>query len=71
MEIELDNVKILNLTPTSTLVLTVDTGNLPKLKAEEFMKNVSDKLKQMWPDNKVLVLGKGMDLSVVETSEDN
>lgn len=40
-------------------IVYVPTGRLPKSKAEEYVKNLSDKFKKAYPEYKILWLAKG------------
>lgn len=67
------SIKTISLKPSDILVLTLDTGNLPKTKAEEYMKRILDsvkiKIKQAGHDNQLIVLSTGNEFSKITKEE--
>ena len=63
---KVDLIRVTELDPEDTLIVRVDTGQLPKSKAEDYMKKISDMLTDSLKHEKILVMHKGIDLEILK-----
>lgn len=69
MNTETGNVSVVNIASDSVLVVNVNTGNLPKDKAQKYMDKQADALRAVFPANKIVVLNVNANLTIVNTTE--
>lgn len=67
MEIKnIDVLKVEKITENSLIMFKVDTGNLPRLKAEEYLDRLKELVKPIVAPAKVLILNQSIDVTVLE-----
>lgn len=64
MAIDIEDVKTLTLQPGQVLVVQIDT------RPKEVVDRIMQQFKELFPDNKVLVLDKGIKLAVIDSIDD-
>ena len=65
-----ESIKKLSMNKNDILVFRVDVGNLPKRLADKYMKEIFEKSKSQFPDNKVIVIPNKVDLSVITVEDE-
>lgn len=67
MEIKnIDVLKVEKVTENTLLMFKVDTGNLPRLKAEEYLDRIKEMVQPIVAPAKVLILNQSVDVTVLE-----
>ncbi len=67
MEIKnIDVLKVEKVTENTLLMFKVDTGNLPRLKAEEYLDRIKEMVQPIVAPARVLILNQSVDVTVLE-----
>ena len=64
--IEITEVSKLTVNPDEVLMIKVARNNLPINKYMEYLNNLREEMKQLFPESRVLVYDDTVDISVVE-----
>jgi hypothetical protein len=65
MKMDIEDIKKVNLNPGETLVVQIDTGQMPPQRTNKYLNQVADAWKELFPNNQVIVINKSTALTVI------